>query len=797
MPTSVASRHARFALPLLLLLGCAPTSPAPSPEASPAPSSEEEPSGPAPRPSGALDASVPARRDAGKVDAGKVDAGKRTGAARPVTPSDYGAGSTVSPTRPAGDDAVFRALTEKLAKTQKLDPASARAAYPVKFASELGYDPNAAEFLDKIAGSGVGLSDGERSALAKNGFVISQRREFPTFVRGLSEIYAEHLPLYVTADALLESVHSSYDLILETIERSLLVPDLRALLSGMRTRLALLDMSEPAHGDADLYLTVAASLLDDRLAEPALAENRAQVAKLFALAKAEEGVEEIFLFGVKRDEDFSQFKPRGHYASDFQLSAYFRAQMWLGRTDLRLLETQPDGSQVFRRNQYLAMLLLTTLVGPDQARFERLDNTIRTFVGESDYMVVSEVAKLVADLGGEALARQASDAAVAQAIVSGGYGKQQIASHVMTNGGEVDTLPLSRSFALLGQRYVVDSHVFSELVYDRLKNKRMMPSPLDAAFAALGNAQALALHPELASHDDLPGALVRTRMLVDAHDETFWDKNFYNLWLSALRTLSPAADLTSTDLSGLPALATTEPWGRRLLNTQLGSWAELRHDTLLYAKQSYTGVPACGFPDVYVEPYPAFYRALGKYAAAGSRMAEQLSEEKPELAQRITDYFALLTSATALLGDMAERELRGEPFSEAQLAFINDAVRVERQPAGCASIDVPDGWYARLFFDPQKSIEFEPTMADVHTQPADEGGNLVGRVLHVGTSYPRLLVTTVDTCQGPRAYAGVVFAYHELVTNDFERLTDQDWARRLIVGPRPDEVSWLHDVLAK
>src|SRR5690606_40805394 len=52
---------------------------------------------------------------------------------------------------------------------------------------------------------------------------------------------------------------------------------------------------------------------------------------------------------------------------------------------------------------------------------------------------------------------------------------------------------------------------------------------------------------------------------------------------------------------GMPEITGTEAWNRRILNTQLASWAELRDDTLLYAKQSYTGVPGCEYPDAYVE----------------------------------------------------------------------------------------------------------------------------------------------------------------------------------------------------
>jgi hypothetical protein len=704
-------------------------------------------------------------------------------------------GSPVIPVQPASDEEAFRALAARVQSVEKLDANGLRAAYRVIFREGLSYDPGSAQFLDRIQASALALSEAERAALSKNGFVVSTRQEFPTFLKGLAGIYAEHLPVYVSADALLEAVHSSYDEILIQFERLSLISELGALLKGMRTRLASAEGEAAALAGADLYLAVALGLLDDSVPAPVRGADAAQIRGLIGAANAASGIQEVVLFGVEREEDFSQFKPRGHYADDPAFQRYFRAQMWLGRIDMRILETQPDGTQLFRRDQYLATLLMHALVQPDLARFELIDETIRVFVGESDYMVVSEVDELVADLGGAAQARAASAQQVTDAFVRGGYGKQQIASHLMVNDGSVKTLPLSRSFALLGQRYVVDSHVFSEVVYDRI-DQRLMPSPLDAAFAALGNAQTLALHPELGLFPELPGALGRMRVLVDAHDQGFWGANFYNLWLSALRALSPATDLTDASLAGLSEVHRTEAWGRRMLNAQLGSWAELRHDTLLYAKQSYTGIPGCDFPDAYVDPYPQFYAALSKYAEAGSRLVMLANDS--ELSKQVEGYFGTLANAAKILGDMAERELRGEPFSEAQLAFINDAVRVERQSAVCTFIDVPDGWYADLFFNRDKSIEFDPTIADVHTQPADEAGNIVGKVLHVGTGYPRLLVTTVNTCQGPRAYAGMVYAYHEHVTKDFERLTDIEWSQRFNgQAARPGEVPWLSSVLAK
>lgn len=687
----------------------------------------------------------------------------------------------------------FSALKAKADAAKALTRDEVLAAYPTAFES-LGYDPLGAAYLDKIQASSLALNDTEKTALGEHGFVISPRREFPTFVHGYAQIYSEHLPVYISADALLETVHHGYDSTLLRVEQATLVPQVRSLLEGMRQRLSRADASPEARADVDVYLAVALTLLTGTPSSPVAGGSASKITALVRQAQEASGTANVELFGATRDEDFSQFKPRGHYADSPPLQQYFRAMIWLGRVDFRIVETTPQGKQVFQRPQYEAMLLVRDVLEADLARWQRIDDALATFVGESDNLVPPEVDRLVADLGGPAQARAASDERVMKAILEGGYGQQQIASYLMVNDAPGQTLPLNRSFLLLGQRYVVDSHVFSGVVYDRLQAKRMMPSTFDAAFGALGNNQAFALNPDVDRFGELPGALARLRVLVDSYDPAFWESSFYNLWFSALRKLSP----TSVPL-GLPKVARTEAWGRRLLNTQLGSWAELRHDTLLYAKQSYTGIPGCDFPDAYVDPYPEVFGALRKYAEQGARLAKIAEADSPPLAASITEYFETLRKASATLEEIAKQELEGKPLTEEQLAFVNDAVRIESENVVCATVDVPDGWLAKLYYDPKSSIEFEPTIADVHTQPADEHGNLVGKVLHVGTGYPRLMVATAEACSGPpRAYAGVVFAYHEKVTEDFLRLTDEEWESGFRTGgSRPADVPWLAPALAK
>jgi hypothetical protein len=214
---------------------------------------------------------------------------------------------------------------------------------------------------------------------------------------------------------------------------------------------------------------------------------------------------------------------------------------------------------------------------------------------------------------------------------------------------------------------------------------------------------------------------------------------------------------------------------------------------VLYAKQSVSSAISCEYPDAYVDPYPEFYAAIARYAELGDNVAEFARHGfASAVATRTRDYFAHLKSVAGTLREMAQRELAGQPFTAAQMQFINEAVVVDRSQIGCGG-GIPHllGWYARLFYDSDDSLLFKPTIADVHTQPTDASGITVGHVSHVGTGAPRTLVVTVDTCNGPSAYVGPAFSYYEYVSDGFLRLTDSEWARMLDHAASPE---WLSPI---
>jgi hypothetical protein len=146
---------------------------------------------------------------------------------------------------------------------------------------------------------------------------------------------------------------------------------------------------------------------------------------------------------------------------------------------------------------------------------------------------------------------------------------------------------------------------------------------------------------------------------------------------------------------------------------------------------------------------------------------------------------------------MAERERANQPLTGEDLDFINHMVSLDGKSAGCTTVLEAQGWFADLYFDRDKALWHEPVIADVHTQPTDEVGNLVGRVLHVGTAAPKLMVLTLQHDGGAHAqtYRGFVSSYAEMQTSDFKRLTDEEWLVELAKKPPPPP-EWLQPIVA-
>src|SRR3984885_2652753 len=293
-----------------------------------------------------------------------------------------------------------------------------------------------------------------------------------------------------------------------------------------------------------------------------------------------------------------------------------------------------------------------------------------------------------------------------------------------------------------------------------------MPDPLDVAYTVLGNPDAKPLLVRDGARSRYASALESVRSRIETQDPALWESSLYALWLGGIAALAPASEVH------LPPAVAPQPWGRRILSSQLASWAELRHDTILYAKQSYTkAYILCSYPDAYLDPYPAVYERLARFAEKGKALVGSLDfGSEAKLREGMVAFLSRFEQTMQRLARIARAQARGEKLDPMDLDFINGAILEEPRAPGGGGCGGPvprvvHGWYIDLFFgtDP---LEFSPTIADVHTQPTDAAGNLVGRVLHVATGQPRLIVVNLGDRDHVHPYLGIVSTYAQLVTSD-------------------------------
>jgi hypothetical protein len=574
---------------------------------------------------------------------------------------------------------------------------------------------------------------------------------------------------------------------------------MQQLLRGIRQRLAqpeVAALSARARSDADWFSAVALDLLLDTSEPPVAGASPKDIASAVSLAKAAAGMTTLDFFGNPQTVDFSQFKPRGHYLG---IPRYFRALTWLGKVAAHLVSFDPEGHPVFYRRALDAALALRAAMGDDELKaWSELEATLDAFVGERDDLGPADLDRLVRDVGAAGPAEVAAtpDSTLLSAILSGHYAQARVAGEIAPGDLE-HPQKLPYSFSFTGARRVVDAETLSNVVFDRVtpppgKPPRLMPDPLDVAFAVFASDEARGLlAPEIETYG-YGAYLAQARRDVEAGGPAQWDRNTYTAWLAAIRELS-----FEPSVSKPPPFATSDAWRRRVLASQLASWAELRHDTILYAKPSYTAMmPVCSFPDVYVDPYPGFYERLARLADQGQVLLGRLSFV-PGGAQvihdRATSFYRSLGVAARTLGHIAVEQAAGQQPSRAELDYVNHAVAEDPPPPprGCGGgrPRAVHGWYVDLFYG-FDALEPSPTIADVHTQPTDAGGNPVGRVLHVGTGLPRLLVVNLD---GRRVFTGLVSDYEESITEGFRRMNDDDWLRMILASP-PRSVAWMRDI---
>ncbi len=668
-------------------------------------------------------------------------------------------------------------------------------------------------YLDSIYQK-YNLTNQEKSLLNDHGFVVTERLSHNSFGEAFIDIWHKDLPVFVSTDAILHALHMSYDRILMDVERSVLILRLDSLLGLLHSQMPVLTANYASHPemttmlrDVDIYISIPRILLGS-ISDPFYAENRGTIDELLNLIQSEKPADYPLFAKTKRTIDFSQFKVRGHYTNELFpiLAKYFKAMMWFGRTEFYLIEPQnvdqlPIPIEDIQRQVIDAELIreAVQLAGALPV-LEEIDNIIRFFVGESDNVTLTNFGQLVTAMeitSAEPFLDTNKVKEFQDTLITKSYAFQRILSQIlMADDLDPDSIIPASAFMLLGQRFIIDSYITGQVVYDRIKYngdkiRRMLPSTLDVLFAIGNDASAQLLKNELDQYK-YGSNLATLRYLVQHYEPEFWNSTLFNLWLNAIRSLNPPANRDS-----LPGFMQTAAWWQAKMNTQLASWAELRHDNLLYAKQSYTGGAECAYPYSYVEPNPAFFDAMKTFADIAKNKFQAITFSDSYTQSNIINYFTVLYTIMDTLGTISNKELAMTVLTESENNFLKKMIANE---FGC--VTTYGGWFPKLFYgeDGQGGVfcKKDYLVADIHTAPTDAGGDMVGWVLHAGTGKVNngVFIATVPGGQ-TIAFTGPVSSYHEYLSTNFLRLSDEEWhSSYFLKSSRPSFVNiYLTDSL--
>jgi len=665
--------------------------------------------------------------------------------------------------------------------------------YPVEV--EPSVQPYAID-LNSVANPDVllSLSDGQRALLEQNGFVV-----VPYGAQQIYQVYQaakdQGQPVFVTTDALLHTYHILYDYTLRFAEIEHFVDDLRGLNEVMLA--TSLQQYKSASGQVQeaakrnvAFFAVASALLDPDAAVPS--EVRDLVRAELALIEAHQGFTESPIFGYK--EDYSQYVPRGHYTRNETFERYFKSMMWYGRIMFRLkpgdkAEDVQQGRMETRQAILVVAALQSATVGdqPALAVWDRIYEPTVFFVGKTDDLNVYDYGQVIKEVYGESLNlgdledEARLDAFIERAVT---LRPPKIVSSFATD--QEDPEKVTRGFRFMGQRFIPDSYIFQQLVYDEVKLYqgtgqpftkvdslagpiRGFPRGLDVA-SVLGSRRAEEIIEAEgdAEYDGYPEQVAKLRGEFAALPAEQWVENLYWSWLYSLR---PLLEIKG---EGYPVFMQTQAWVDKDLNAFLGSWAELRHDTILYAKQSSTIMATSLMPEPepakgYVEPQPEVYARL---AALCKQMRVGL-EERGLLNPEYTDKLSRMESLLLSLKTMAEKELSGQALTDqeyAQIRNIGDALE------GITTFSAEVSGQITSEADERMAV-----VADVHTE-----GNS-GQVLEEGVG-DAFTIYVVAPVEGRQVVArGGVFSYYEFKQPMDDRLTDEAWQA---LEPKPDLPQW-------
>lgn len=626
-----------------------------------------------------------------------------------------------------------------------------------------------------------------QNMLAKNGFVVLPEMHSEFFMVYEINRY-DGIPNLITTDALLHNYHLFFEHLLKTAEENQLRVELQRLNQGMlessQRQLEALKNTpwENAARRNLAFFAVGSRLLDPAVSIPQEVKDVAETELQLIQSHDQTVISPLMTMGSTPDEleslkeDYTQYIPRGHYTRSENLKSYFQNMMWYGRMTFRLKNEDETRSAV--------LMTLAVKDSPNIESWEKIYQTTNFFVGESDDLGFMAYSGLLQEVYG-------ADGKLQTLINDKDKWQQFLSKAKDLQGPKINSIPIFdaniqpdrelevKGFRFMGQRYTIDADIFQRLIYREVGEnpqgeRRLLPKGLDIP-AAMGSNEAYQILEDegQTQYQNYPQNMARLRQYISGLDASVWHNNLYWSWM---KTLKP---LTEEKIKGYPSFMLGKAWIRKELNTFLGSWTELKHDTILYAKQNYAemggGIEGEIDDRGYVEPNPHCYANLASLAA----MTREGLQARGLIAEQDAQSLQLMETLALNLKTISEKELQNQALTAEEYELIR-SFGGQLEHFWLETLRGQEGGRSMLLTN-------NPVMlvADVATAPPST-------VLEEGNGYVHSIFAVVPVDGKLRVVKGGVYSHYEFPWAANDRLTDEKWREMVENRQTPSAPGWTN-----
>jgi len=598
-----------------------------------------------------------------------------------------------------------------------------------------------------------------KDKLGRNGFAIVPARHDQLFQLYESNDYT-NFPNFVTTDLYLQLYHLYFDCLLRDIEQQ--------RLHDVVLKLCQRGQQLTANSQwLKTYFDVGYALITGQKGAAGTVAEEVKKSTTYEADMSE------FLGCKEIPFQYPLFRPRGHYTRNDTLKTYFHAMMWL--------QTVPFGTDV--PSQLQNAIILADLVGSDaqmQQLYQQLFEPMTWLFGTPDNITIMQVYDLMKG-------RKATELLKDKKAMDQLRGEIESLAQKQTRIKPKFQFSSPYKINLLPQRYMPDGEVLQEMVdYDSRPTKRAMPKGLDV-MASMGVASAeRILLDELKEAQQWDGFVAALSKMKQRMKEIDWQQTISNRWMDAVKTLHETSD-------GYPYFMLTPEWQKKDLNAALASWAELKHDAILYAKQPFGAECGGGGPPEpvvtgYVEPNVKFWRKAISLLDATADVLERhhLTTDKGKRAtQRLREEAQFLLR-------VSQEELAGKKLDEADY----DALKHIGATFENISLDLvrDEEQYLMGWNDVEGTDRKVALIADVYT--ANSLNNPEKSVMYVAVGFADEIYCVVEVDGYLWLMRGAVLSYRETRRAlDILRLTDEEWQKNLETYPDEGRPSWMQDIM--